>query len=65
MQNQFQRGMRESQSQPRIEILNDDLPYDSSKNDLGSKISQLQNTVSVPIINPDDKDEVDVKTLTS
>ena len=41
------------------------MPYDSSKKDLGTKMSQLQNTVSVPIINPDVKDAVDVKTLTS
>ena len=63
MQDQFQRGMRESRSQPKIGILNDDLLYDSSKKDLGTKISQLQNIVSEPIINPDDKEAVDVKTL--
>ena len=58
--------MRESQSQPRIESLNNDLPYDESKKEQhGTKMSQLQTQVSVPIMNPDGNDGVDVKTLTS
>ena len=68
MKHLFEKGMRESHSQPRVEFLNNDLPYVNRINvkELNTSVAALQNTTSVPIMRvADGQGAVDVKTLTS
>lgn len=69
MKNLYEKSLRESQSQPRVEFLNRDLPSERHRDEIGEqKINAdatLQSNASLPILAADAPNEpIDVKTLT-